>query len=246
MSFSLASWNIWGLFADWGKRRQVLSRSWPEIEKPDFICLQEVCINNQYNQVNDLAEIMNYKYQSFAPALIRGDTVEGVAVLSNYPSRHTIIELPYEEQRRVALAIEVQELQLNIVSTHLSFYPPQENTSQIEFLLNYPDFNQTRTFVAADLNIVPEDLESLSYLFENWRIDTVFDYTWPNDIDQFKLGWREKTGYDPTFEIKQSQLDYIISNCLESQVIESKKYDLLIKDQYASDHSLIINQYQLD
>lgn len=244
MEFKLGTWNIWGLFADWEKRRQVLSEVWPKVSKPNILCLQEVCVNNQYNQLNDLAEIMDYSYQAFAPALIRGDTVEGVAVLSNYPiDKYTILELPHADQRRVALQAEISKLQINIVSTHLSFYPAKENSQQIRFLLELKELRDTNTFIAADLNIIPQEFKLLSDLFIEWRNDTSFDYTWPNDIEQFKLGWREKTGYSPTFEIEQSQLDYILTNQSNTYLKSSNKYELLLDDQYASDHSLIVNDY---
>ena len=46
MKFSLGTLNIWGLFADWDKRRKALSQSWQSIEAPGILCLHYVYLKN--------------------------------------------------------------------------------------------------------------------------------------------------------------------------------------------------------
>lgn len=240
--------NVWGLFGDWKSRKELLDKIWNKKLAPDFLCLQEVCISNQINQLHDLKEITGYEYHLFAPSHIYNDTVEGVAVFSQQePSKYQVIDLPEtspenttsRNTRRVALNVSFEGLPVSVVSSHLSFFPASDNRNQIEFLLQSL---KDPVIVASDFNIKQTDFLRFMKKRPEWRIDGLYDVTWPNDINQFKTGWKEKTGLEPYFQIEPTQLDYIITNS-PFKLKETKCQHLEENGIYVSDHAMLVNEY---
>lgn len=244
MEFSLASLNIWALFADWEKRRLVLRTALSKIEKPDILCLQEVILDSNIDQAKEIAEEIGYPYLLFTEDRPSdySDGVEGIAILSTFPFEEVeTSELFHTSVRRVMTRVYFKSLDIELTNTHLSFSEDDESKKQLIEVLSVDA--EKPDLLCGDFNQTPEQVASVLKESPSWKSDAHFN-TWPVDPEQFKIAREAFLGKPLDFITAPRQIDYILSRG-QLELVSSQKFDLQANNGLcASDHALICNRYK--
>jgi endonuclease/exonuclease/phosphatase family metal-dependent hydrolase len=83
----LATLNLWGRFADWPRRRDILAAQLPSLDIDVYLLQEVVCSAEGGDQLAELAEILGFAWSTRAVAESRPHEAEeeGVAILSRLP-----------------------------------------------------------------------------------------------------------------------------------------------------------------
>lgn len=235
----IASFNVWGRFADWSRRLELLAEWWPSLDV-DVLLAQEVCVDEIGDQGTELAEALEYRAWEAVMAPGRG---EGVAVFSR--SGITDVQaapLPPSVPPRCMLAATVDGPggEVRVLTSHLCSGPADANDRQLSRLLAH---DQARELViGADLNVDPERVvPELGRYGLSDDLDGAVRATTPTDGRLFREAWRERLGEYPDLRLDPRRLDYLLSRGLECRGAGSvvvRDGDLL-----GSDHALVWADY---
>jgi endonuclease/exonuclease/phosphatase family metal-dependent hydrolase len=235
---SVGTLNVWGRWADWPDRLDVLRETWPH-PGPDVLMLQEVICDGHGDQAEEIAAAVGYPEWFSIEGHRVEDAREGVAILSRRPlldAREE--ELPVSDpSRRVLLAeVEVDGTAVTVACGHTVASPEHIRLEQVHALLAR---NEDPLVLGADLNDVPA---VVGPLIDAARLDDALGRdevpTWPMCRQTFGEAWRSQIGRAPHFSLEQRRLDYLLTRGME--VLSSGVEPLRADDGvFASDHALV-------
>lgn len=233
--------NIWGRWADWSRRLQTLSRTYPS-PGPDVLMLQEVRHDASGDQAEEIARALGYPHCVTVEGHRRDDGAEGLAMLSRFALDAAHAEpLPASDPaRRVLVAhVPLGGAVVALVCGHTVAVPEPARRSQIDALLGRRD---ERVILGADLNDTPDALAgsiAAAGLRDALREDLT--PTWPMCRVTFGKAWESQLLRAPDFSLAPRRLDYLLSRGV---VALSAQVDQLHDgEQYASDHALVWGRF---
>lgn len=228
-SLRVASLNVWGTFAHWPQRLQVLAKLAPSLSVDILLC-QEVCRGGKTDQLSDIAEAFNFPHRAYYAAKNVDGLEEGVAIFSH---------LPLEEVERIDLGdgrplltaqVVLNGSSLRVEVAHISFQDPHQSL-QVRRVLNHGD---GPALLGADFNgtsdIFPREMD--------WLLGDDTQVTWPAcDAEVFKSAWLEQVGYPFDWSLEPKRLDHIMAR---DMVFTNQQTMMLEFDGVAAaDHALI-------
>ena len=208
--FRAATVNVWGFFGDWPARRALLDSLLGQLAA-DVLLVQEACVADGEDQIDDLREASGLEYAAVGrPHGVVGHA-EGVGILSRWPLLDVRVEpLPRSEPARCMLAarLSAPAAPLWLVCAHTAFAPQYVCEEQIQMLAGAAG---PVSLLGGDLNATP-DLVHPIVQPAGYR-DALSDLqaTWPADDDSFRWAWQEKTGRTVSFDTTPRRLDYLLA-----------------------------------
>jgi endonuclease/exonuclease/phosphatase family metal-dependent hydrolase len=235
----VATLNLWGWFADWPRRRELLRDELPRLEIDVYFLQEVVCGDGRPDQLRELTELLCAGSTARVVAESRPHEVEeeGVAIVSRLPLREVAVwPLPPSEPARHLLetTVDWDGAPLRLATLHAAVSPAEDRDAQIATLARLHD---ERLLVGADLNAPPATVRPL---VGNGYADTLeWDATptWPLDEAEFLRAWEEKLGKPPSGDVEPRRLDYLLARGLD--VERSGTLALGSSERHASDHMLI-------
>jgi endonuclease/exonuclease/phosphatase family metal-dependent hydrolase len=238
VTLEVATFNVWGRWAGWPERADVLRRTWPS-PGPDVVLLQEVRHDADGDQAAEIAELLGYPVQVTVEGHRADDGGEGLAVLSRVPL-HDIHHEPLptsDPPRRVLVArVRIGDTLVTLLGGHTVAVPEEVRVEQVRALLCRED---SPAILAADLNDTPDAIAPL--LDGAGLVDVLGDdevATWPMCELTFGDAWRDRIGRVPHFSLHRRRLDYLL--CRGVGVVDAGVHELRDGEgRYASDHALV-------
>lgn len=203
-----------------------------ESVSPDVVSLQEVDRNMErtgfVDQPAELANITGLDV-AFGPAIIRGKSQYGNAILSRHPfSNVRNCPLPGTHEPRAALAVDLdipshaaERMGITFIATHLALNE-ESRLRSVNFIEAIPTDPKIPALLAGDLNARPES----------------------ETIDGFRKSWKNATANRTYITLipKPVQIDYILFrpedrwNVIDTWVVD---------EQIASDHFPLVADLEL-
>lgn len=237
-SLRVATLNVWGRFADWPSRQQVLRDEWRAVDA-DVLLLQEVCRDEWGDQAAQIADCLDYSVVVATDGHQIPGGSEGLAVLSRLHVDGAVgEELPPSDPPRRALMTTLQwrGARLTLVCGHTVAVPDDIRSRQVDALLSRPE---DPLIIGADLNAPPTELDGA--LARNRLADalgTETTPTWPVCDVTFGDAWTSQFGRAPHFSLTPRRLDYLLTRGLD--IIGSGVHVLGSRDRgFASDHAVV-------
>lgn len=226
----MATLNLWGEFADWSMRLDVLRAQWDAIDA-DILLLQEVRRHATIDQLRDVQDALGLDYAHD----VRATEVEGVAIAARHPLAPVAIgALPAATPRREAAVATMTwgSITLRIICAHVTFRPIRTQRAQIDALAGMA---HGPTVLAGDFNATPDAVIARLAGYRNAVADVD---TWPLITPAaFRRAWRAHVGRAPRFPLDPRQLDYIFTR--DVTVLGGGPITLGPPDAPASDHALL-------
>jgi endonuclease/exonuclease/phosphatase family metal-dependent hydrolase len=235
----VATFNLWGLFADWPERRKLLGEQLPRLEV-DVCLLQEVvCDEAGGDQLHELAALLGAEYTARTIAESRAHETEheGVAILSTLPIHETAVwPLPESQppRHRLEASVESARGRLRVATLHAAVSADAGRDAQIAALAHPPS---APLVLGADLNAEPAVVRPLLQATFRDTLDWDDTPTWPVDADAFVQAWERKLGKPPDGDVLPRRLDYLLVHDLS--VTASGAITLANEERSASDHRLV-------
>lgn len=231
----VATLNLWGRFADWPARRDVLVAHWPD-PPPDVVMLQEVVCDEHGDQAEELAEALGYDRVEQIEGHRHAGGREGLAMLARVPLEDVrAIDLPASQPDRRLLAATVDlGRPVHLLCAHTVAVPDDVRMRQILAILHR---QEEPVVIGADLNEVPAVIKPLLGDLTDC-LDGDPSPTWPMCPRTFGAAWEALQGRAPHFSLEPRRLDYLLARSLE--VVDSGVHPLGDGNgQFASDHALV-------
>jgi endonuclease/exonuclease/phosphatase family metal-dependent hydrolase len=239
---SVGTLNVWGRWADWPARLEVLREQWPH-PGPDVLMLQEVIEDAAGDQAQEVAAALGYpEWVSIEGHRFAGAR-EGVAMLSRRPLHDAREEeLPVSDPaRRILLAeVEVEGSRVSLACGHTVAGPEHVRLEQVHALLARLE---DPLVLGADLNETPATVGPLlEVLGLVDALDRNTAPTWPMCHVTFGAAWEAQLGRAPHFSLERRRLDYLLARGME--VVGASVHDLRSEEGvHASDHALVIGEF---
>jgi endonuclease/exonuclease/phosphatase family metal-dependent hydrolase len=235
----VATLNLWGHFADWPRRCELLATELPRLDVDAYL-LQEVVIGEgRGDQLCELAERLGYQWTTRVVAESRPHETEheGVAILARLPLLDTATwPLPRSRppRQRLEATLATQEGRIRLITLHAAVSSADGRDEQLAALA---ELQGSAVLLGADLNAEPPLVRPLlGHAFRD-TLDWDETPTWPVDADEFVQAWEEKLGAKPDGEPKPRRLDYLLTRDLT--VTASGIVTLAGSERNASDHRLV-------
>ena len=234
----VATFNLWGLFADWPCRRALLHAELPALDVDVYLLQEVVCDETGGDQLRELSEMLGHEWTARVVAESRPHETEheGVAILSRLPLHSTAVwPLPPSRppRNRLEACVEWERMSLRLSTLHAAVSARDGRDEQIAALAQLKD---EPLLLGCDLNAPPVDVRPvLGGVFAD-TLDWNEDPTWPLDADEFARKWEEKTGEKP-IELSPRRLDYLLQRGLD--IAASGMLALSDNVRSASDHRLV-------
>jgi len=235
----VATLNVWGLFADWPRRRELLRGRLPPLDVDVYFLQEVVCGDDRPDQLLELAELLGCPSTARVVAEARPHELEeeGVAIASRLPLRDVAVwPLPASDppRHRLEATIDLDGVGLRLATLHAAVSPAQTRDEQIATLVCLPD---SPLLVGADLNAPPATVRAL--VGETFADTLAWDAapTWPVDEAEFRRAWEEKLGEAPPGRVEPRRLDYLLVRGLN--VERSGSHALGDRGHHASDHEVV-------
>lgn len=211
----IASLNLWGRFGSWEERLEQLRRSWPQI-RADVLFVQEACLDERGDQIAELSAAVELPERaSFYP---HGYS-EGVGILSSRPLRGKGAELlPTSGFPRAMVRAQITApVELELIATHLSFRPHEDNQAQLEAVLTAARKAGGAIVAGGDLNLSAEEIQAAAPDFLH-ALDGI-DASWPVvEMAELERAWRKRIGdgLPPDFDASPRRLDHLLGRGVKS------------------------------
>jgi endonuclease/exonuclease/phosphatase family metal-dependent hydrolase len=235
----VATLNLWGRFADWPARLEILRTQLPPLDVDVYLLQEVVWIEDGDDQLASVAELLGYPWTARVIAESRPDELEheGVAIAARLPlHRVAVWPLPPSRPTRHRLEAEVEweGQRLRVTTLHAAVSAEDGRDEQIRALGRV---DASPLVAGGDLNTTPDEVRDLTGdTFEDpchWD-DTP---TWPVDRQEFVRAWEEKLGAPPRGEVKPRRLDYLLYRGV--RVTAAGTLALRSEGRSASDHQLV-------
>jgi endonuclease/exonuclease/phosphatase family metal-dependent hydrolase len=240
----VATLNVWGRFARWPLRRQILVRRWAAVEA-DLLLLQEVCADADGDQAEEIATSLRYPHVVWTEGHQVLGGSEGLAILSRLPLADVRVdELPLSEPPRRMLSASLDGLgrSVRVVCAHTVAVPEDARLRQVAAVLACPD---DPVIIGGDLNGPPGEILPLtaSAGLADGLAGAVTP-TWPVCDVTFGDSWASEFGRAPHFSLDPRRLDYLLTRGLR---VLRAGVDVLGDDEkgYASDHAVVWGDVEL-
>lgn len=237
----LATLNLWGRFADWPRRLDVIGRCWPAIDA-DILCIQESCRDDAGDQAAELAAAIGLDHHQVAFASGRS---EGPGIVSRFPlvNAHDMTLTESAPPRSMLTAdVMIDAKRISVISAHTAFDPANVVRRHLRQVLG-ADMSEA-LLIGADLNATPSKVFPLldRYGLED-ALNRSTDPSWPVDPELFRAAWMAEVGRRPNYRILRRRLDYILARGLDPR--GAGMTTLCLDDTHASDHALLWADYEL-
>ena len=235
----VATFNIWGRFADWPRRRRLLAAQLPALEIDVYLLQEVVCGDGRGDQLAEFAELVGHRWTARVIAENRPHETEdeGVAIVSRLPLHSTAVwPLPpsHPPRHRLEASLDWRDRSLRLMTLHAAVSDSDGRDAQIAAL---PALDADRLILGSDLNAPPSLVEPLL----GTRFGDTLDWdprpTWPVDADEFVQAWTDKLGERPAGDPTPRRLDYLLYRGVH--VAASGTLVLRDADGSASDHHLV-------
>lgn len=239
---SVGTLNIWGRWADWSRRLETLSRTYPS-PGPDVLMLQEVRHDALGDQAEELAQALAYPHCVTVEGHRREDGAEGLAMLSRFPLDAAHAEpLPPSDPARCVLVAQValDGAVVALACAHTVAVPVQARRAQISALLARRDDHM---ILGADLNDTPDALaDPIAAAGLRDALGDDSTPTWPMCRMTFGKAWESQLLRAPNFSLAPRRLDYLLSRGIRA--LSAQVDPLHDGDGYASDHALVWGRFR--
>lgn len=235
----VGTFNLWGRFADWPRRRAILYEQLPPLEIDVYLLQEVVCGDGRGDQLTELAKLLGYGWSSRVIAESRPHETEdeGVAILSRLPLHATAVwPLPpsHPPRHRLEASIEWNAVSVRLMTLHAAVSRDDGRDDQIACLAA---LEAEPLLLGSDLNAPPSVVRPL--LGDGFADTLSWDEqpTWPVDAEEFVQAWEEKLGERPQGESEPRRLDYLL--CRGLDVVDSGAVALRESGRSGSDHYLV-------
>ena len=235
---SVGTLNVWGRWADWPERLEILRETWPH-PGPDVLMLQEVICDGHGDQAEEIAAAVGYPEWFSIEGHRVEDAREGVAILSRrtlHDAREE--ELPVSEPaRRVLLAeVDVDGAPVTVACGHTVASPESVRARA------GPRAARPRPGPARPRRRPERDAgdggPAAPRARAHRRARRRPAPTWPMCHLTFGAAWEAQLGRAPHFSLERRRLDYLLARGLH--VEHAGIHDLRTDDgRHASDHALV-------
>jgi endonuclease/exonuclease/phosphatase family metal-dependent hydrolase len=235
----VATLNLWGRFADWPRRREILAAQLPPLAIDVYLLQEVVCGDGHGDQLRELADLLGYRWTARVIAENRPHETEdeGVAVLSRVPLHSTAVwPLPpsHPPRHRLETSIDWNDGELRLITLHAAVSTQEGRDAQIAALAS---LTASPLILGSDLNAPPRLVQPLL----GGRFGDTLDWddrpTWPVDADEFVEAWKEKLGEAPSGDPEPRRMDYLLYRGLA--VDGSATVALRDAGRSGSDHRLV-------
>jgi len=239
---SVGTLNIWGRWADWPRRLEVLRTTFPQ-PGPDVLMLQEVRHDAIGDQAQEVADALGYPDCLTVEGHRADDGGEGLAILSRIALDGAHAEdLPVSDPRRRIIVTRAPTTggDVTLICAHAVAVPEPERRAQVEALLARRD---SPLVMGADLNDVPGAVADA--LAEAGLRDPLAGDptpTWPTCEATFGAAWRSQLRRAPHFSLEPRRLDYLITRGVD--VLHTEVDRLADGPDHASDHALVWGRFR--
>lgn len=235
----VATLNLWGWFADWPRRLELLAAHLPPVNADVYLLQEVVCGQGRPDQLREVAGLLGFHSTARVVAESRPHESEheGVAIVSRLPVRDVAVwPLPPSDPPRHLLeaTIDWEATTLRLVTLHAAVSPPDQRDKQIADLGFLDD---AVLLVGADLNASPQTVRRILGDVFHDSLDWDPAPTWPVDEAKFVSAWEEKLGEPPAGDPEPRRLDYLLARGLH--VENSGSLTLGEPEHLASDHKLV-------
>lgn len=231
----IATLNLWGRFADWPRRRQLLGELLPPLDVDVYLLQEVVCGDGHGDQLAELARVLGYGWTARVVAESRAHEAEeeGVAILSRLPLREVSVwPLPPSHPPRHRIEATVERIR--VATLHAAVAAGEGRDEQIAALAA---LEEAPLVVGSDLNAPPAIVRPLV----GERFDDTLGWddspTWPLDDQEFVQAWEEKLGEPPAGDVEPRRLDYLLVRGV--RIAGSGSVALTDGRRSASDHRLV-------
>lgn len=235
----IATLNLWGRFANWSRRRELLAAELPALDIDVYLLQEVVCGDGRGDQLAELAEALDYSWTARVIAESRPHEIEdeGVAVLSRLPL-HAIAVWPlppsHPPRHRLEASIDWNGASVRLITLHAAVSNDDGRDAQIASL---SQLDAAPAVVGADLNAPPPIVRRLLDGSLGDSLDWIEEPTWPVDADEWAEAWKEKLGEKPSRDPEPRRLDYLLYRGVT--VAASGTLVLAAGRAIASDHRLV-------
>jgi endonuclease/exonuclease/phosphatase family metal-dependent hydrolase len=235
----VATLNLWGRFADWPRRRELLRSELPRLEIDVYLLQEVVCGNGRGDQLREFVDMLGLDWTARVIAERRPHEAEeeGVAIASRLPLRDVAVwPLPPSHPPRHLLdaTIDPNGEPVRLLTLHAAVSPTEERDRQIAELSR---LRGDRILIGSDLNAPPDVVEAILGPRLRDTLDWDETPTWPVDEQEFVQAWKEKLGEEPGGDVEPRRLDYLLVRGLS--VSGSAAVALADESGSASDHRLV-------
>jgi endonuclease/exonuclease/phosphatase family metal-dependent hydrolase len=235
----IATFNIWGRFADWPSRRAILDELLPPLEIDVYLLQEVVCGDGQGDQLDELARMLGYEWTARVVAESRPHETEdeGVAVVSRLPLRSTAVwPLPpsHPPRHRLESSLDWNGRSLRLMTLHAAVSNRDGRDAQIAALA---ELKADPLLLGSDLNATPAIVRAC--IGDTFRDALDWDErpTWPVDPAEWIDAWKQKLGERPDRNPEPRRLDYLLYRGLT--VAAAGTLALGDERRSASDHRLV-------
>jgi endonuclease/exonuclease/phosphatase family metal-dependent hydrolase len=235
----IATFNIWGRFADWPSRREILEDQLPPLDVDVYLLQEVVCGDGQGDQLVELAGILEYEWTARVIAESRPHETEdeGVAVISRLPLHSTAVwPLPpsHPPRHRLEASLDWNGQSLRLITLHAAVSNREGRDAQIKAL---SELKSDRLLLGADLNAPPWVVRPRVGDTLNDALDWDERPTWPVNSTEWAEAWKQKLGEHPDHDAEPRRLDYLLSRGLS--ITAAGTLPLGDGERSASDHRLV-------
>lgn len=225
----IGSLNLWGFFADWPTRLEVL-KTQEALRTLDVLLAQEVCQDGRDDQVEQVREVLGLEHVEYYPHKEVRGAVEGVAIFSRFPL--SMVGRTDLGHHRGMVQADLPS-GLTVASAHLSF-EGREREEEVKALLKRVSL--PHVVLGADFN---GELATFSKALDRyWSAVPDRASTWPACPEQiFRSAWSEFTGREVDFDLTPRRVDHILTRGV--QVNGANTVVLEHDDKFGTDHALI-------
>jgi len=235
----VATLNLWGHFADWPGRRDLLAAGLPGLDVDVYLLQEVVRGDGRGDQLLELAERLGYEWTARAIAESRPHETEeeGVAILTRFPLLETAVwPLPPSRppRQRLEATLAGPQGRIRLITLHAAVSAYDGRDEQLAALAG---LEGSPLLLGGDFNAEPSLVRPLlAHAFLD-TLDWDESPTWPVDADEFVRAWEAKLGVKPEGEPQPRRLDYLLTRGLT--VAASGMVTLAGGERSASDHRLV-------
>lgn len=238
----VATLNLWGRFASWGKRLDLLVAAWGD-RTVDVLFLQEVVRGRGIDQAADVAEALAYPFRACADVALDTGVSEGVAILSRHPLTERApadLSVGARPRRAAVAAISPGGRSITLLSAHTVAVPDDARRRQIMATLRRPE---QPLIIGADLNETPDAVARMAtrHGLHDALAEDGSSPTWPICGRTFSAAWEAELGHAPAFSLAPKRIDYLLSRGIT--VCGSGVDPLDVGGEHPSDHALVWADY---
>ena len=222
-SLRIATFNLWGRFADWPRRRALLGRELPALDVDVYLLQEVVCGDGRGDQLRELADLLGHAWTARVIAENRPHETEdeGVAILSRLPLHSSAVwPLPPSHPPRHLLeaSVEWNGTRVRLITLHAAVSAHDGRDEQIAALAALA---ADPAVLGSDLNAPPAVVRPL--LDGSFADSLGWDErpTWPVDAEEFVRAWEQKLGEKPSGEPEARRLDYLLYRINISSIARS-------------------------